>query len=188
MKHKKLALSLMTLSFVLIISGSVSVFVTGLKKDREESFNRIHEVNDQFEVFSTNTSVFEEYRDELYNVVLGNVYYDTMFQEDKNIKEKLSNYEHLVDELTKNTKELNKLCDNMYYTDSSAVSKCKNYKSIYEQVVNYFVSDIKVYNTNVDSYNKYQEENKLEKPIEKYDTKKDYIDFNGDKKFDGKEE
>ena len=90
MKHKKLALSLMTLSFILIISGSVSVFVTGLKKDREESFNRIHEVNDQFEVFSTNTSVFEEYRDELYNVVLGNVYYDTMFQEDKNIKEKLS--------------------------------------------------------------------------------------------------
>ena len=188
MKHKKLALGLMTLSFILIISGSVSMFVMGLQKDREESYNRVHEVNDQFEVFSTNTTIFEEFRDDLYNIVLSNVYYDTMYNEDTKVKEKLSNYEHLVDELTKNTEEMNKLCDDMYYVDSTAASKCKNYKSIYEQVVNYFVGDIKVYNDNVDLYNKYQEENNSVLRIDKYKTKKDYIDYNGDKKFDGKEE
>ena len=188
MDYKKLAFRIMTLSFVLIISGGVSSFVLGLKQDHEATYNRMYKVDDEFEVFSTNTSVFESNRDELYNVVLSNVYYDTMFEEDKNVKNKLSNYENLVDELEKNTNNLNRLCNNMYYNDSSTNSKCKNYKSIYEQVVNYFVSDIKVYNENVNKYNKYQEENNSSLRIEKYKTTKKYIDYNNDKKFDGKEE
>ena len=39
----------------------------------------------------------------------GNVYYDTMYTNDLAIKNKLSNYENLVDELEKNTNNLNKL-------------------------------------------------------------------------------
>ena len=188
MNYKKLAFKIMTLSFVLIISGCVSSFVLELKHDHEETYNRMYKVDDEFEVFSANTSVFEENRDELYNVVLSNVYYDTMYDEDKDIKNKLSNYENLVDELTKNTNNLNKLCNNMYYSSSTTNSKCNNYKSIYEQVVNYFVSDINIYNDNVDKYNKYQEENNSSLRISKYKTKKVYIDYNNDKKFDGKEE
>ena len=34
---------------------------------------------------------------------------------------------------------------------------CKNYKSIYEQVVNYYVTDIHTYNDNVEKYNAYQD-------------------------------
>lgn len=188
MNYRKLAVMMMTISFVLIISGGVSSFVIGLKKDREETYNRMYKVDDEFEVFSTNTSVFESTRDELYNVVLSNVYYDTMYQEDKDVKNKLSNYENLVDELTKNTNNLDKLCNNMYYSKKETNVKCVNYKSIYEQVVNYFVNDIKVYNDNVDKYNKYQEENNSALKISKYRTNKKYIDYNGDKKFDGKEE
>lgn len=188
MNYRKLAVMMMTLSFVLIISGGVSSFIIGLKEDHEETYNRMYKVSDEFEVFSTNTSVFESVRDELYNVVLSNVYYDTMYQEDKDVKNKLSNYENLVDELTKNTNNLDKLCSNMYYSDKEVNSKCVNYKSIYEQVVNYFVSDIKVYNDNVAKYNKYQEENNSELKISMYKTDKKYIDYNNDKKFDGKEE
>ena len=187
MNYKKISLILMTFSFVLIMSGGVSSFILGLKADREASFRRMHDVNDEFEVFSTNTTVFEEARDELYNVVLSNVYYDTMYQEDKSVKNKLSNYEQLVDELTKNTNKLDKLCSNMYYSDSTTNNRCRNYKSIYEQVMNYFVSDIKVYNENVNKYNKYQEENNSSLKIEKYKTNKNYIDYNNDKKYDGKE-
>ncbi len=188
MNYKKLSIMLMTLSFVLIISGGVSSFVIGLKQDHEETYNRMYKVDDEFEVFSTNTSVFESNRDELYNVVLSNVYYDTMYDEDKDVKNKLSNYENLVDELTKNTNNLDKLCSNMYYSSKDTNNKCVNYKSIYEQVINYFVSDIKVYNSNVNKYNKYQEENGSSLRISKYKTTKKYIDYNNDKKYDGKEE
>ena len=185
---KKIAMAMMTLSFILIISGGVSSFVLGLQRDKEEIYNRINDVNDEFEVFSTNTSVFENFRDELYNVVLSNVYYDTMYDEDKSVKNKLSNYENLVDELTKNTKKLDKLCTDVYYPDSKVNTKCNNYRSIYEQVVNYFVSDINVYNNNVNKYNEYQKNNNSILRVDKYKTSKKYIDYNGDKEFDGKEE
>lgn len=188
MNLRKISFTIMTFSFVLMMAGGVSSFVLGLQKDREETLNRMYKVDDEFEVFSTNTSVFEEVRDELYNVVLSNVYYDTMYDDDKSVKNKLSNYENLVDELTKNTNNLDKLCNNMYYSKGATNSKCVNYKSIYEQVVNYFVSDIKVYNDNINKYNKYQEENGSSLRLAKYKTSKKYIDYNNDKKFDGKEE
>ena len=60
--------------------------------------------------------------------------------------------------------------------------------TIYEQVVNYFVSDIEVYNKNIDKYNKYQEELETLYRLKPYDTDKQYIDYNHDKVFDGKEE
>lgn len=188
MNNKKLALGMMTLSFILIFAGGVSSFVLGLQQDKKEIYNRISEVNNEFEVFSTNTSVFESFRDELYTVVLSNVYYDTMSEDDKRVKNKLSNYENLVDELTKNTKKLDKLCTDVYYPDSKVNTKCNNYKSIYEQVVNYFISDIKVYNDNVDKYNEYQKNNNSNLRIEKYKTTKKYIDYNNDNEYDGKEE
>lgn len=188
MNYRRIALGMMTLSFILIISGGVSSFVLGLKRDKEEISNRINEVNDEFEVFSTNTSVFESTRDELYNVVLSNVYYDTMYDEDKAVKNKLSNYEHLVDELTNNTKKLDSLCEDVYYPDSKVNTKCNNYKSIYEQVINYFVSDIKVYNGNVSKYNEYQKNNNSDLRVDNYKTKKNYVDYNKDKVYDGKEE
>ena len=188
MNSKKIAYILVTFSFIFIISGGVSSFVIGLKDDREATLKRIEEVKDEFETFSTNTSVFESFRDELYNKVFTNVYYDTMHFNDADVKNKLSNYENLVDELTKNTDNMNKLCNDMYYPDSDANNKCNNYKSIYEQVVNYFVSDIKVYNSNIDKYNTYQQGLNSGLKLEYYSTKKNFIDYNNDKKFDGKEE
>ena len=69
MNPKKLAYTLMTLSFVLLISGGVSSFVNALRSDRAEIFKRVNEVEDAFEVFSTNTTAFENVRDELYSKV-----------------------------------------------------------------------------------------------------------------------
>ena len=188
MDYKKLAFGIMTLSFIMIVSGSVSSFIMGLKVDREETQKRVQEVNDEFEVFSTNTSMFETVRNELYTVVLSNIYYDTMYNDDVMVKNKLSNYEHLVDELTKNTYRLNLLCANVYYPSKEANNQCHNYKSIYEQVVNYFVSDIHLYNQNISKYNNYQIENGSLFRLGDYVTKKDFIDYNNDKKYDGKEE
>ena len=188
MNARKIAFGLMTLSFIFIISGGVSSFVIGLQEDHKETYKRIEDVNNSFENFSTNTSVFETFRDDLYNVILGNTYYDTMYEDDSLIKNKLSNYEHLVDELMKNTYELNHLCEDMYYPDSSVNNKCNNYKSIYEQVMNYFVSDIQLYNRIVVKYNEYQSSKASLLRIREYTTNKDYIDYNNDGKFDGKEE
>ena len=188
MDSKKIAFGIMTLSFIFIMSGAVSSFVLGLKQDHEETLSRVAEVNNEYETFSTNTSAFEEFRENLYTDVFSSVYYDTMYDEDPTVKNSLSNYEHLVDELTKNTYQLNHLCKDVYYPDSTVNSKCSNYKSIYEQVINYFVSDIQVYNQIVLKYNDYQKELGTLLRLQEYTTKKNFIDYNNDKVYDGKEE
>jgi len=187
MDYRKLSFTLMTMSFVFIIAGAVSTFVMGLQEEKKAFYKKIDDTNNTFETFSTNTSIFEAMRDELYNVVLANVYYDTMYEEDKHIKNKLSNYEHLVDELTNNTNYLNKLCN---YSNSSQEikTKCNKYKSLYEQVMNCFVSDIEAYNENVLKYNEYQKSLGDIHLIKQYKTKKNYIDYNNNLVYDGKEE
>lgn len=185
---RRLANVFLVLSIVFIISGGVSTFVLGLKVDRTETLNRMVEVNDVFEIFSTNTTAFENLRDELYTDVFSNLYYDNMFTDDGIIKSKLSNYESLVDELDKNAKSLKALCEDVYYPDGNVNNKCFNYKSIYEQVVNYFLSDINVYNNNIKEYNEYQTANNLTYSVKEYKTKKKFIDYNEDGVFDGKEE
>ena len=188
MNGKRIAHILMTLSFIMIMSGGVSSFVMGLKADKLETQKRIDVVNNEFEVLSTNTTIFENVRDELYTKVLSNVYYDTFYNDDEKVKEKLSNYENLVDELEKTVFKLDSLCKDVYYPDMETNTKCSNYKSIYEQVNNYFISDIAVYNKNVNKYNKDQESKNSNLIIKPYKTKRDYIDYNGDKKYDGKED
>ena len=81
---------------------------------------------------------------------------------------------------------MNSLCEDVYYNDLSVNNQCGNYKNIYEQVNNYFVSDIKLYNDNVSKYNDYQKSIYSSLIINNYDTNKNYIDYNGDKKYEGK--
>ena len=185
---RKIEYALFGIGLVLLISGGFSSFLLGLKSDHSEVLRRMDDVSGVFESFSTNTTVFEEFRDELYNDVLGNVYYETMFLTDSTVKQKLKDYEKIVDLVEKDTKQMDKLCGNVYYPDVEANNKCMNYKSIYEQVVNYFITDIKIYNENVDKYNQYQESINSNMIVKKYNTNRKYIDYNGDKIFDGKEE
>ena len=188
MNTRKLAYLFLSISLVMIVAGSFSSFLIGLREDHQRVLRRMDDVSGIFEGFSTNTTMFEDYRDELYTEVLGNVYYDTMYKTDETVKGKLNEYEAIVDGIKKDTKKLDSLCKHVYYPDSEVNKMCINYKSIYEQVVNYYVTDIHTYNDNVEKYNAYQDTIKKDLKIKKYHTVYDYIDYNGDKIFDGKEE
>ena len=188
MNTRKLAYLFLSISLVMIVAGSFSSFLIGLREDHQRVLRRMDDVSGIFEGFSTNTTMFEDYRDELYTEVLGNVYYDTMYKTDETVKGKLNEYEAIVDGIKKDTKKLDSLCKHVYYPDSEVNKMCINYKSIYEQVVNYYVTDIHTYNDNVEKYNAYQDTIKKDLKIKKYHTEYDYIDYNGDKIFDGIEE
>ncbi len=188
METKKISYILFAVSFVMIIAGGFSSFLIGLREDKELTNKRMVVVSDQFEDFSTNTSLFENVRDNLYVEVLSNLFFDTMQQNDENVKTRLSNYENMVDEITKQVKELDKLCNDVYYPDSSVNNKCSNYKVIYEQVVNYFLSDINIYNENIKKFNDYQKSINSQVVLKEYSTSKKFIDYNDDKEFSGKEE
>lgn len=185
MKINKIAYSLLGLSFVLIMSGGFSLFVTSLRNDKQVTLNRMEEVNGIFEDFSATTSIFESYREDLYAEVLQGIVCDQLATNYTVVENKLSNYENIVDEIDKKVVKMDKLCDEVYYPDSSVNSKCSNYKNIYEQVVNYFVSDVSVYNKNVSQCNVDLQQAGIK--LKEYKTKKKYIDYNEDKKYEGKE-
>jgi len=185
---KRVAYVILLISIIMIVSGGVSSFLSGIRKDREATYNRMADVSDAFEEFSTEVSLFEDYRDNLYEKYLANLTYDNMKKNDATIKKELNNYEDMVDSITNKTKTLNALCEDVYYPESSINNKCSNYKNIYEQVNNYYVLDIKTYNSNIKKYNDYQKSKKSNLSLKKYSTKKDYIDYNEDGKIEGKDE
>ncbi|MBP5678894.1 MAG: hypothetical protein J6X28_03605 [Bacilli bacterium] len=187
MNIRKIAYGLLCLSFVLLFSGGFSSFLASLRNDHQQVLRRMDDVSGTFESFSTKTTHFEEFRDELYTEVLGNVYYDTMFVTDEKVKETLTEYEGIVDDITKDARILDGWCGNVYYPEATINNMCINYKSIYEQVINYYVTDIHTYNENVQKYNEYQSAIQSTFLVDPFQTKYQYIDYNHDNTYDGRE-
>lgn len=166
----------------------ISLFIIDLKKDKEQTRGQMTKVLDSYEEFSTEIDNFNDARNQLYLDVFENTYYDTLSNNDTQFKEMFANYEKIVDKVVTGALRLEKYCKNVYYTDSKVNAKCMEYGEVYEQVINAFVSDVKLYNKNITSYNKYQSENGGTLFLNSYVTKKKYLDYNGDKKYQGKEE
>ncbi len=177
----KFAYFFLGMSFLMIFGGAFSCYIDGLKKDHEMVNTRIVDVNNTYEELTTNVSLFEDEREKLYGTSLKETYFDSFYSTNKEIIEKLSNFEAMVSEIEKKTKVMDNLCDT-YYMDANANNKCSNYKLIYEQVNNYFVGDIKTYNKNVIAYNSVNVNR-----VNVYQTSRNYIDYNKDKSFDGKD-
>ena len=154
---KNLPFYMIGIAFLMIFTGCVSAFIINLREDQSNVLSRMSDVSNTFEEFSTDVSIYEEQRDLLYTDVLSNLFYDNMFNTDKIVKNKISNYEAIVDEIDKKRIAMDELCKDVYYPDHTANSKCSNYKSIYEQVINYFVHDIEYYNSKLKGVEIYYE-------------------------------
>ncbi|MBQ3308123.1 MAG: hypothetical protein IJG68_08050 [Bacilli bacterium] len=187
MKIRKFAYVLLTFGMIMIISGGFSSFLVGLKKDQELVYRRMEDVSAMYETFNTQVSLFGDYREDFHESVLENLYYDTMFPTDNLVKEEFFQYEEMVDEIGDSVKELDRLCKDVYYPKGEINNICLNYKIMYEQVINYFVLDVEDYNENVKKYNEYQASISSTSSIKIYSTNKKFIDYNGDKTFEGKE-
>lgn len=185
---KKLSILLFICGFLLIFSGVGIGFISSLKEDRTATLERMESVKVQYRTFSDSIDTFNDLRNSLYLNVFENVYIDTMATNDLAVKEMFSTYEESVNGVMNAVLELSNLCGDIYFFDNNINDKCSSYGNVYEQVVNAFVSDVSLYNGNISQYNEYQ--NGVENAIilENYTTNKDYIDYNNDKKFDGKEE
>lgn len=187
MNLKRIGVLLLVVSIMMIISGTVCAFVVSLKEDRNITQTRMVVVGDEFENFNKSVSSFETARETLYTQYLGNVFYDTLVNDDVMMKEQFSNYESIVDGINKQVKIMDGLCNDVYYPDSSINSKCSDYKLVYEQVINYFVGDVGVYNNTIKTFNKQQVDAGSTLALVEYKSNKKYIDYNKDGAFDGKE-
>lgn len=191
MSNKKKLLILFLLGAVSIITGLILLFISNLKKDQKEMNDRISVIIKQYDEFSSEIEKVNATREELHKDFLDTIYYDTFEKNDTSYKNRLLEYEEAITKISKDNKTLKEYCNsNIYYSSSDANSKCSAFNLAYEQMVNTFVDDINKYNSNITKYNSWLDEqgNTTSLRLEKYATKKTYIDFNKDGDYSGKEE
>ena len=191
MSDKKKVIVIFLLGMISLITVFILLFISNLKQDQKEMNNRISIIIKQYDKFSSELEKVNTTRDELHNDFLDTIYYDTFEKNDTSYKNRLLEYEEAVTKISKDNKTLKEYCNsNIYYSSSDANSKCSAFNLAYEQMVHSFVDDINKYNSNITKYNSWLDEqgNTVSLKLEKYKTKKTYIDFNKDGDYSGKEE
>ena len=181
---------LIAILVILIIAAGV-ILACKIMKDKNKETTAVTEENKVLTAAVEEKKVqkFNTTRDDLYNNVFSQLYFETLNQTITNCLQELQNYETQLDKVENSAKKLQKNCENIYFPSADVNTKCKTYATSYEEIVNYFINDIKQVNDNIEEYNNYNQENKTGiAPIQKYNTTKDYIDFNQDKEYAGKED
>ena len=185
---KKLSVILFIMGFLLIFSGLGVGFIADLNKDREATLLRMEDVKNEYRNFSNSVDSFNDIRNSLYLTVFEDVYFDTMASNDMTVKQTFADYETSVNSVSETVKKLSGLCGDIYFFNDSVNEKCSSFSSVYEQIVNAFVTDVRLYNNNILQYNQYQSDLGTNNVLEDYITEKKYIDYNNDKEYEGKEE
>lgn len=185
---KRLSIILFIMGFLLIFSGLGVGFIVDLNADRESTLLRMEDVKNEYKNFSNSVDSFNDIRNSLYLTVFEDVYFDTMASNDATVKQTFTDYETSVNGVSDTVKKLSELCGDIYFFNDSVNEKCQSFSSVYEQIVNAFVSDVALYNDNILQYNQYQNDLGSNSVLENYTTEKEYIDYNNDKEYEGKEE
>lgn len=180
---------LFCLGTILLVTGLITNFTTGIKLDKEEVSKRMVTVEDTYgsykqEIINLNTT-----RDAIYDEVFSNLYFETLNLTINDCFNRLQEYEQQLDNIKTLVDTLQTNCENVYFPEKEVNTMCQTFQSSYEETVNYFVNDIKQINNYIEEYNNYNQENQTGvPPLQQYNTTKDYIDFNHDKEYIGKED
>lgn len=177
------------IAFILIVAGIITYIVINYNNAQTEIKKRMDYVLTEYDVFKTNIDKFNTTRESIYNEIMQDTYYQTLKDNDANYKEKFEEYSAVIDLLDDNYENLKDKCINVLYPDVNVNNKCEAFVLGYEKVVNTYISDVESYNKKIDLLNvwiKTNDEGAIE--VEKIKLDREYIDVDGNRKFDGKKE
>ena len=180
---------------VLVIISGLSLliynFYRGYKEDKIKTEELIKNVNTDYENFITKINNINLKREKVYTEIFKETYYTDMQNNIDGWNTTINEYSNSVKELDSNFEYLKNNCIDIKFYHSDINPKCESFLQNYEMIINYYVSDITTYNNNIDSYNTRVNENQEEsyKIIDKFvnNSYTEYIDFNNDGVFLGKE-
>lgn len=187
MDKKKKKKIILVASIIVVVLLGILFFVTSILRDQKKTKNTMDLILKDYKSFEDSVLGFNEKRDQIYSSVFVETYYDTIKTNYSAWNQSFQEYEKEVDTVLDHSENLKKYCNGIYYSKSDVNKKCNTFTALYEEVVNTFVSDVSSYNQLMDSYNQYVEESGGTELLEKYSTKKKYIDYNKDKEYSGKE-
>lgn len=174
---------------IAIIFIGAWIWFSGFKEDRAETLVKMNEIKEAYPSFNKAVDDFSNSRNQFYEYK-ENLYLETLRDNAEAWNTFMKTYEESIQKVEDSAKNLKKNCD-IEYGDVGASTKCTTFKANYEAAMNYYISDVNLYNQMVDDYDKYNSENggtfaKVNKA--EYVVYKDYIDYDEDGECFGKEE
>lgn len=168
--------------------GLGCIWAKGLKEDQKLTKEKMKVVLKTYPAFDESVNKFSDKRNILYENK-EDLYLETLSESADIWNKFIAEYAEGIKDVEKNAEKLKENCK-IKFGDVNTRSKCTAFAANYEAAHNYYISDIKMYNDLVDSYdawnkendNKYAKVEKGELPIYKK-----YIDYDKDGEFFGKE-
>ena len=192
MKNKKtITIIIIILSLIILVSMLsffVIKFVHGIKEDKRRTNEIIILIDENYANFKSSIDLFNSKREILHNEIFVDNYYDEMETKIDGWKKLLDEYTIIVKELENNSKYLKNNCKTVKTLNNNASMQCESFEYVYETAINSYIADINLYNESIKGYNEWINGNSQLKPLELYNNLyKDYIDYNKDGEFFGKE-
>lgn len=185
---KSLKIIGVVLIIIIVMVIGASIWVKGLMEDKKETQKTMKIVLNSYEDFNNRVEEFSELRNQFYTLK-EDLYLESLSEDADNWNSFMKKYSESIKEVEKASKNLKDNC-NIKYGDVNTNSKCTAFKANYEAAMNYYISDIKLYNKLIDEYDKWNKEEGGKYPnVSKgeYSVYKKYIDFDKDGEYFGKE-
>lgn len=167
---KKLILGIITI----VMITAITIFILTIVKDRKEKNSNMESIRNNYNLLTTSINNYNEIRSK-YNEMSSVLLIDSY-------KEKHEEFVSLLEEYNKEMENIDTYITNIklrctgIYNDSEINKVCNSYKTVYEKLVNLYISDIDNYNDFITKYNENKNE-ELELIKKVHDS---YIDFDDD--------
>jgi hypothetical protein len=140
-----------------------------MKQEQKKSLENIQEISTLYDELNENALKFNSKKTE-YDSIMDTVFYTNFYTKNEEIVKILNEYDEILKDIITNGNNLKEKCA-VYYSDADTTQKCNSYKISYESAVQVFLSDIERYNTLVENYNTWTEENGKYEKITKFSAK-----------------
>ena len=137
---------LILLGFILIIAGIVAYIIISYNSDQADIKKRMSEVETGYNTFREDSDKFNDIRDDIYNSVMQDMYYENLKNNDSTYKNLFQEYKSILESIDKDYDDVKDNCINVLYPDVGTNNKCEALISGYEEIVNLYVSDVNSYN------------------------------------------
>lgn len=187
MKKKWVIISSIIVLIVAILVTCGTIFVKNFNEDKKKTLVIMEEIKEKYKEFSPLVEKFSEARANFYNGKEELFFLESINDNREAIAALMNDYETLVMNVHTSSAYLQENCDRKY-SSSSVNNTCNLFKQGYEAVMNYYMTDIEVYNMLVQEYNEWITENNLaEEPLSKYQFSlyNAYIDYDKDGSYLG---
>ena len=179
MKRKK---ELIIGIIVIVILTLISIIIISAIRTSKENKNDTKVIESSYALLTENIKEYNEIRTK-YTGMLGDLFLEDYQDKHDDFVDLLTEYNKNMQRIDLSITNINLKC-NRLYKNSNVNKICKSYKEVYEKVVNLYVSDLNNYNSTVKKYNEYKNEK-----VSLFEMIHDeYIDYNKDGNYEGREE